>query len=131
MTSAGFPAGSYVYLDLENGAPFTPAQHTYVAHWIDAVISGGFGAGVYCSHTFAVEVHTLRSSARIWAFKVPTVVHHPVPGHNYPDSHPAGSGYPGAYMWQLGQGCIIDVPGAGGNKLLVDLDTAVSSDPSS
>jgi hypothetical protein len=131
MQSAGFPAGSFVYLDLENGAPFTTAQHHYVGNWVDAVIAGGYGPGVYCSHTFAAEVHILRSTARIWAFKVSTTAPHPVPGHNYPDPHPAGCGYAGAYAWQLGQNCIIDVPGANHGKLGVDLDSAVSTDPSS
>jgi hypothetical protein len=130
MTAAKFPSGSCVYLDLENGRPFMTAQQDYVAAWVDTVLANGFQAGVYCSHTFAAEVHQLRSQARVWAFKVSTTAAHPVPGHNYPDNHPAGSGYAGAYAWQLGQNCLISVPGASNGLLNVDLDTAVSPDPS-
>jgi hypothetical protein len=129
MTSAGFSPGHFVYLDLENGAPFTHAQHDYVAGWVDAVEAGGFGAGVYCSHTFADQVHVLRSSARIWAFKVPTTTLHPIPGNNFPTSHPSGSGYTGSYAWQLAQNGWITVPPAPGSRLTVDLDTSVSPDP--
>jgi hypothetical protein len=130
MTSAGFPAGACVYLDLENGPPLTPAQEDYAAHWVDALTTYGFAPGIYCSHGFAAQIHQLRSKARIWAFKVSTTAPHPVPGHNYPDLHPAGSGYAGAYAWQLGQACLIDVPLASGGTLKVDLDTAVAPDPS-
>ncbi|MBB3932332.1 hypothetical protein GGR25_003390 [Kaistia hirudinis] len=130
MATAGFPAGSFVYLDLENGKPFTSRQQDYVANWVDAVEHNRFQAGVYCSHTFAAEVHKLRSTTRIWAFKVATTAPHPVPGPPYPDIHPSGCGYTGAYAWQLGQNCIIDHPMAPNRKLKVDLDTALSGDPS-
>ena len=129
MSGEGFAAGSAVYLDLENGKPFVSAQQDYVAAWVDAVKMAGFQPGVYCSHTFADQVHALRSSARIWAFNVPTTQAHPVPGANFPDPHPAGSGYTGAFMWQLGQACQITLPGAPLSKLQVDLDFAVVPDP--
>jgi hypothetical protein len=130
MQHAGFSAGTYIYLDLENGKPFPDDQHEYVAGWIDAVIAGKYQPGVYCSFTLAEDVHTLRSQARIWAFKVSTTKPHPVPGSNYPDPHPAGCGYAGAYAWQLGMMCQISVPGAPNGILTVDLDSAVSADPS-
>src|ERR1700753_3783870 len=72
MKSEGFPAGSFVYLDLENGPPLTQLQKDYVANWCDAVTAGGYGPGVYCSHLLALDVHTLRSECRIWVFKVAT-----------------------------------------------------------
>lgn len=130
LTAAGFPSGSCAYLDLENGPPLTPLQVDYVGHWVDQMIAQGFAPGIYCSHSVAAAVHQVRSTARIWAFKVSTTQPHPVPGHNFPDLHPAGSGYAGASAWQLGQSCIIDVPIAPHGKLTVDLDTAVSPDPS-
>ena len=126
MQQAGFATGRFVYLDLENGAPFTPAQHDYVGSWVDAVEAGGYGAGVYCSHTFADHVHQHRPSARIWAFKVPTVLGHTVPGTNFRDSHPGGSGFPGAFIWQHDQHAMIT---AGTKSLNVDLDTALTPDP--
>jgi hypothetical protein len=119
-----FPKGSFVYLDLENGRPFTPAQKEYVHAWVGAVEKYGYGAGVYCSFTFAGDVHELVPSARIWAFHVPTTRLHNVAGKHFPDMHPAGSGYAGATMWQCAQNCKIV------GNLTVDLDTSVLRDPS-
>ena len=129
MTSAGFASGQFVYLDLENGPPFTSPLRDYVAAWVDAVQAAGFGAGVYCSHGFAEEVHALRTTARIWAFKVSTNAAHPIPGHNFPTSDPVGSGYSGAFIWQLAQNGQIEVPTAPHHTLTVDLDTCVAPDP--
>jgi Domain of unknown function (DUF1906) len=131
MNSAGFNTGRFVYLDLENGAPFTDLQRDYVAGWVDAVQAGHFGAGVYCSHSFANQVHTLRSTARIWAFKVSTTAAHAFPGTNFPDSHPSGSGFAGAFAWQLSQNTQISVGGSAPHTLTVDLDTALTTDPGS
>lgn len=128
-TAAGFPTGTCLFLDLENGKPFPPAQKAYVAAWCSEVTSGGFDPGVYCSHTFAADVHAAAPTARIWVFKVSTTKPHPVPGPHYPDNHPAASGYSGAFAWQLGQNCQITVPPAPGGRLTVDLDTAAWSDP--
>lgn len=128
MHAAGFAPGRFVYLDLENGAPFTQPQHDYVAKWCAAVDNGGYGAGVYCSHTFADQVHQLVPGARIWAFKVPTVLAHTIPGNNFRDSHPGGSGFPGAFIWQHDQHAQIEA-GPAGHQFNVDLDTALTPDP--
>lgn len=129
LMAAGFPHGTCVYLDLENGPPFTSIQRDYVATWYDTVTASPFQAGVYCSHLYALEVHQLRSNARVWAVKVPTTHPHPVPGPNFPTSHPAGSGYTGAYAWQLAMNCQLSLPGAPLHSLDVDLDTSVSPNP--
>jgi hypothetical protein len=128
MASENVEPGRCVYLDLENAPPLTPVLRDYVAAWCDAVQEGGFQPGVYCSHGFAVDVHNLRTSARIWAFKVSTTESHPVPAP-FPDLHPSGSGYLGSFAWQLGQSCVIDVPPAHLGKLVVDLNTALTDDP--
>jgi len=128
MGSEGFAAGSCVYLDLENGPPLTDPQRDYVANWCDTVQSGGYQPGVYCSHLLAMDVHTLRPNCRIWAFKVATTQPHPVPAP-YPDPNPSGCGYIGAYVWQLGQNCMINVAPAILSTLDVDLDSAITSDP--
>lgn len=129
LRSDGFIPKTCVYLDLEDGPPFATPRADYVAAWIDAVAAGGFQAGIYCSHTFASDVHALRPNARVWAFKVGTASEHPFPGTKFPDLHPAGSGYPGAYIWQLGQNCRLSLPAAPLRSLLVDLDSALTSDP--
>jgi hypothetical protein len=130
MSDEGFASGSAVYLDLENGLPFPQKQKDYVKNWCGAVQQAGFTSGVYCSHTFAAQVATLVPAALIWAFKVPTTKPHKVPGPHYPDPSPAGSGYPSAFVWQLDQDCLIDVPGVPGGTLGVDLDSASTPNPS-
>ncbi|MGO9060024.1 MAG: glycoside hydrolase domain-containing protein [Candidatus Binataceae bacterium] len=65
LNAEGFVAGTCVYLDLEDGPPFASPRTDYVAAWVDAVQAGGFGAGVYCSHGFAADVHNLRPSVRM------------------------------------------------------------------
>jgi hypothetical protein len=129
MDSEGFPVGSCVYLDLENGPPLTRIVSDYVAGWYDAAKARGYQPGVYCSHTFAADIHALRSDCRIWAYKVATLAPHPFPGTNFPTLDPAGSGYPGAYAWQLGDECQLTLPGAPISALTVDLDVAVTADP--
>jgi len=128
-TNEGFPPGSFVYLDIENGPPMPGEQQDYVANWCDTVAAAGFGAGVYCSHLLAFDVHSLRSQCRIWAFRVATTQAHPVPAP-FPDPNPSGCGYIGAYAWQLGQNCMIHVPPANLQTLQVDLSTALVVDPS-
>jgi hypothetical protein len=130
MSGEGFGQSSVVYLDLENGLPFPDAQKDYVKAWCAAVQQAGLTPGVYCSHTFAAQVGTLVPAAMIWAFKVPTTDPTKVPGPHYPDPSPAGSGYVGAFIWQLAQNCLIDVPGAPGGVLEVDLDSASTPNPS-
>lgn len=127
MRSAGFGVGSFVYLDLENGAPFIAFQRGYVGAWCDAVVAAGFGAGVYCSFQFAAEVSKLRPDARIWVFHVRTVSAHPVVGATFPAPDPATSGFPGASIWQHDDSAEITVSG---KTLLVDLDSAAMDDPS-
>jgi hypothetical protein len=130
MSHEGFDSGSVVYLDLENGLPFPQKQKDYVKAWCGAVQQAGFTSGVYCSHTFAAQVATLVPAALLWAFKVPSTVVHKVPGPHYPDPSPAGSGYPGAFIWQLDQQCLIDASGAPSGTLEVDLDSASTPNPS-
>jgi hypothetical protein len=126
MDSEGFPAGSYVYLDLENGRPFPPLLQDYVTSWCAAVAATAYLPGVYCSHSFAIDVHNLAPAARIWAFYVQTTAPHPVL-NPFPDPDPSGCGYIGATAWQLGQSCRIRTQAA--QPLEVDLSTANLADP--
>lgn len=70
MHDAGFALGSPVYLDLENGAPFPPAEAVYTFAWIEGIRAAGFTPGVYCSHVLAGHFHP--DTTRVWAFQVPT-----------------------------------------------------------
>jgi len=129
MDADGFPAGSTVFLDLENGPPMTPAQSGYVAAWCDAVSARNYQPGIYCSHSLADAVAALRPGARIWAFKVPTIAPNPVAGTTFPTPDPSGSGYAAAVAWQRGQNCRLTLPGAPTGAMTVDLDVATTADP--
>lgn len=128
MVAAGFPQGSCVYLDLENGPPFGAAERAYVQAWVQSVEETGYLPGVYCSYGFAAQLHALVPSARVWVFHVNTTNSHFVRGPNYPDMPPASSGYAAAVLWQFTQSARILCPGVG--TLLVDLDTSSMADPS-
>jgi hypothetical protein len=130
MAGEGFKPGAYVYLDLEDGPPFKAPRTDYVRAWVDAVTAAGFSPGVYGSYGFARDLHAVIPQARVWAYRVDTTAPHPVPGTSFPDLAPAGCGYTGAYMWQLGQSCQISLRTAPPHQLVVDLSTAVAPDPS-
>jgi Domain of unknown function (DUF1906) len=53
----GFPAGTIIFLDIEEGGRMLPEQKAYIYAWADGVNAGGFRAGVYCSGIAAVEGH--------------------------------------------------------------------------
>lgn len=127
LQSAGFPPGTFVFLDLENGTPFPTNQQNYVAAWAKAIEDDGtFKPGVYCSHLLATAVNALVPSARLWVFKVPTTATHPVAGPNYPTPAPSGSGFSGAHIWQRDQNAQITVSGS---NIVVDLNSALTADP--
>jgi hypothetical protein len=128
MQNEGFASGSYVYLDLENGPPLPQSLQDYVTNWINAVASGGFGPGVYCSHLLAQTICNLFPSCRIWAFKVSTTATHPVAAP-FPDSDPAGCGCAVAHAWQLDQNGVLSLHPATQSPLGMDSSSAVSADP--
>lgn len=51
----GFPAGTIIFLDQEEGGRMLPEQRAYVYAWIDGINAGGYRAGVYCSGIPAKE----------------------------------------------------------------------------
>ena len=128
LTGEGFAAGTCVFLDLEDGSlPQRLADYTKA--WIDAVTEGGFRPGVYCSHVIANAANALRPGVAIWAFKVSANTKHRVAGPPFREADPGGSGYAAAKAWQLDQNGQIGVPRAPGGHLMVDLSSAVSSNP--
>ncbi len=129
MTADGFPPGSCVYLDLENGAPFQAPQTDYVAAWVAAVQDADFQPGIYCSHGIAAQVVALCPTARIWAFNIPTTALTTTTGLTYPAPAPAGCGVPSAVAWQRIQNTNLELPGAPVGVMNVDLDTASTADP--
>ena len=45
----GFPTGTIIFLDQEQGGRMLPEQKSYIYSWVDGVGAAGFRAGVYCS----------------------------------------------------------------------------------
>ncbi|AIR69087.1 glycoside hydrolase domain-containing protein [Dickeya fangzhongdai] len=129
MNSEGFPANSWVYLDLENGPPYPTAQSGYVQAWASAVQAGGYLAGIYCSHDLAAAVQQQLPASRIWAFRVNTTEQEPFPGTDFPTVAPDECGYPEATMWQLRQNCVVTA-GDDACSLTVDLSSSTVKDPS-
>ena len=126
MTAEGFPVGSCVYLDREEGGPYTEPQSGYTAAWCVALAARGFLPGVYCSHQIAADVAADNPTARIWAFKVPTI--EPTTAvAPFPTPDPSGCGYAEAVGWQRQQNVTIS---GNGFNLVVDLDVSTMVDPS-
>jgi hypothetical protein len=130
MAKAGFDPKAVVYLDNEAGPPMSTAYREYVGAWCDAVVAGGFTAGVYCSFMLGLLIATLRPGTRVWVFHVPTTAEHNVDGRFFPESDPTASGFPGASIWQRDDEARIYCGAVPSSRLVVDLNSANSADPS-
>jgi len=153
----GFPVGTIIFLDQEQGGRMLPAQKAYIYAWVDAIIAAGFRAGIYCSgipspdDQNVVTAEDIRKNAAgrnivYWAINDGCP---PAPGCSFPahPPSPAQSGVSFAEVWQFAQSpkekdvaahcsgynrdgnCY--APGISvSQKLHVDLNTATSPDPS-
>lgn len=156
----GFPSGSILFLDQEQGGRMLPEQRAYIHAWVDGVIRGGYRAGIYCSgiafHESAtvsvVTANDIRENAgkREIHFFVSNDHCAPSPGCSFPKPPPGptDSGVAFADAWQFAQSpqrpemteaCRQTYapdgncypPGiAPGSGVHVDVDTATSADPS-
>jgi hypothetical protein len=110
----GFPAKTVIFLDIEEGGRMLPEQKSYIYAWADAVVAGGFRAGVYCSGIPAKEgkvtiitADDIRASAqgRKITFFVTNDVCPPSSGCVFPkhSQYPAASGVRFADIWQFAQ----------------------------
>jgi hypothetical protein len=156
----GFPAGTVIFLDVEEGGRMLPEQKAYIYAWVDGVSTGGFRAGVYCSGIVASEGHgvtvvtanDLREHAgkRQILYWVANDSCPPAPGCGLPKTtpSPAQSGIAFAEVWQFAQSprrpemtrkCVAKYApdqncyapgGSDKNKIALDLDTATEADPS-
>ncbi|HXZ39516.1 MAG TPA: glycoside hydrolase domain-containing protein [Terriglobales bacterium] len=156
----GFPLGSVIFLDQEQGGRMLPEQKAYIYNWVDEVNAGGFLAGIYCSGIAAQEspgvsivtAEDIRENAgnRRIVYFVTNDACPPSPGCAFPRKppSPAESGIVFADVWQFAQSpkrrdvaaaCPANYnadgncypPGvAASKKLHVDVETANSPDPS-
>lgn len=118
----GFPAGTIIFLDQEQGGRMLPEQKTYIYAWVDAITAAGFKPGIYCSGiaakdegnvVTAEDLHQedIRRSAagRQIVYWVTNDACPPAPGCAFPvksparPPSPAQSGVPFAEVWQFAQ----------------------------
>lgn len=122
----GFPRGTIIFLDQEQGGRMLPEQKAYIYAWVDGIAAAGFRAGIYCSGIPApddnkvvtaedIREHAgegpfdsrsgrVRATRKIayWAINDACP---PAPGCAFPQQppNPAGSGVPFAEVWQFAQ----------------------------
>lgn len=161
VTSAqreGFPGGTVIFLDQEEGGRMPPEQNAYIFAWVDTVNRGGFRAGIYCSgigvrdgREMIVTAEDIRHHAegRAIVYWTANDACPPSPGCAFPRRPPLPqqSGVAFAGVWQFAQsprrkdfanGCRASYhrdgncypPDLADQKLFVDVDAAASQDPS-
>jgi hypothetical protein len=156
----GFPRGSVIFLDQEEGGRMLPEQKRYVFAWASAVRRAGFRPGVYCSGIPVAEpdgtvISTARDlydspQGRQLVFWVANDACPPSPGCGFPRNAPPpeASGAPFAEVWQFAQSpvrrqfaaaCLASYNADGncyppqasaGRKLHLDVNSALLPDPS-
>jgi hypothetical protein len=114
-THEGFPPGTIIFLDQEEGGRMTARQMSYILAWLDALAKTGYRAGIYCSgmparegkNQFIVTANDIRARAapRQITFFVYDDACPPSPGCVYAQNplSPAASGVPYASVWQFAQ----------------------------
>ena len=156
----GFSAETFtvIYLDIEEGGRMPLPQINYIKSWKSRVDSQGFVAGVYCSGmnvkegngqtiTTADDIH---ERAPVMAYFIYNDACPPSPGCAYLKNPPQPSqgGFAGARVWQFAQsprrrnftarcgatysrdGNCYSPSSAAAVRMLLDLDSSVSPDPS-
>jgi hypothetical protein len=153
----GFPRGTVIFLDQEEGGRMLPEQKAYIYAWVDAINAAGFRAGIYCSGIAAPEgaaqvrtAEDIRENAgqRHIVYWVVNDACPPSPGCAFPGKspHPSASGASFANVWQFAQSpkreqlahacsnyapdgnCY--APGLAAKGIHVDVNAAGSEDPS-
>ena len=128
MTTAGFPAGSVVYLDIEQGGALSPATSAYVKAWVETLAGlKSFTPGVYCSHSTAATLVKAVGVVRIWTWNLIDLAPQ---SPTFPTADPSGSGVAQAVLWQHAQNKSIAFTGGPVKSLAIDLDCASVPDPS-
>jgi glycoside hydrolase-like protein len=156
----GFPKDAIIFLDQEQGGRMLPEQRAYIHGWVDGVVRGGYRAGVYCSgipfresaDVSVVTANDIRDHAagREIHFFVSNDQCGPSPGCVFPKPppEPPDSGVPFADAWQFAQsprrpemtaacrqtyaqdGNCYPPEASSTSALYIDVDTAMSADPS-
>jgi hypothetical protein len=109
----GFPKGTVIFLDQEEGGRQLDEQKSYIYAFVDAVTEAGFRAGVYCSGIPFKEsdgsiIDTARdlqkhAEGRRIVYWVTNDTCPPSPGCSVKKLHPSQSGISFAEVWQYAQ----------------------------
>lgn len=111
----GFPTGTIIFLDLEEGGRLSATYHAYLHTWLDGLTRNGYRAGVYCSGMPVKESDTVtiltgddiraNAGSREFVFFVFNDACPPSPGCVFPSEAPApsSSGIAYAQVWQYAQ----------------------------
>jgi hypothetical protein len=155
----GFPKGTVIFLDIEEGGRLPATYHSYLRDWTDQLKKSGFRAGVYCSAIPASEgngvtiltADDIRNNigGRELVYWVYNDVCPPSPGCGAPKNPPpvSASGVPYAAIWQFVQSprrkeytarCAATyqpdgncyAPGDTAHAWFLDVNSALSPDPS-
>jgi hypothetical protein len=155
----GFPAGTIIFLDIEEGGRLSATYHAYLQAWLDGLARSRYRAGVYCSGMPAKEsggvtiltADDIRANggSREFVFFVFNDACPPSPGCVFPSTAPsvASSGVAYAQAWQYAQSprrkeftarCPAGYnrngncysPNDASHEWDLDADTATSADPS-
>jgi hypothetical protein len=157
-SAEGFPGGTIIFLDQEEGGRMESDQMAYIVAWIDGVIAAGYRAGIYCSGMpasegrgqFVVTANDIlnRLGPRKATFFVYNDGCPPSDGCAYGHApEPSQSGVAFASIWQFAQSprrkeftgrCAATynrdgncyAPGNAAPGAPLDLDSATSPDPS-
>lgn len=153
----GFPRGTIIFLDQEEGGRMLPEQLAYLYAWIDSVNAAGYRAGIYCSGMpdetdagiiTANDIHE-NARGREISFFIYNDACPPSPGcvSSAGEIAPMQSAIPFASVWQITQSprrkkitarCRATYaadgncypPGFASRGIYVDVDIASSPDPS-
>lgn len=156
----GFPAGTVIFLDLEEGGRLSEAYQTYVQTWFESLVATGFRPGVYCSgipldeghgvHITTAQDIQAHAGAKKIVFWVFNDICPPSPGCTFPNTPagPSASGTNFAAVWQYAQTPMRKertahcratyapdgncyAPGDQQHKWFLDANVAATPDPSS
>jgi len=155
----GFPHGTVIFLDIEEGGRLPDAYHVYLRAWSDTLAQASYRAGVYCSAmpvdeglgvsiTTAqdIQAHIASPGLVYWVYNDACP---PSPGCAFPANPPAlsQSGFSAASIWQYAQSprrkkftaeCPANyaadgncyAPGDAQHRWFLDANVAASPDPS-
>src|SRR5208283_481486 len=156
----GFPDGTIIFLDIEEGGRLPSAYHEYLSAWKQTLEITGFRAGVYCSAmpvdegqgvhiTTAqdIQAHVNSPGLLYWVYNDACPL---APGCAFPANPPAPaqSGFSAATIWQYAQSprrkeftvhCAASyasdgncyAPGDAEHRWFLDANVATTPDPSS